>query len=271
VREQQRCARTAGSLLLLFAVALGGCKSPPPVRVEDRPADRPPADVLAVPDAVPRAEPRSKSGNPPFYEVFGRRYFVLNSASGFRERGVASWYGPGFHAARTAAGEPYDMYQMTAAHRTLPLPTYVRVTHLGNDRSVVVRVNDRGPFKDDRIIDLSYAAAAKLGMLESGTALVEVEALLPDRDAVAARTASDADIETLYVQAGAFGVAENAKRLVARLKSEGIEQAFVQHDGAGGRDLFRVRVGPISNVTTYDVIVDRLRALGITDARLAQD
>jgi len=269
VRERSRCARAAGSLLL-GAIVLYGCKSPP-VRVGDEPPARPPVDVLAVPDAVPRAEPRSARGNPPFYEVFGRRYFVLASAAGFRERGVASWYGPGFHAARTAAGEPYDMYQMTAAHRTLPLPTYVRVTHLGNGRSVVVRVNDRGPFKDDRIIDLSYTAAAKLGMLESGTALVEVEALLPEEQIGARQTSGDAGTNALYVQAGAFGVADNAERLVARLKSDGIEPAFVRRDDAGGRDLFRVRVGPIADVTTYDVIVDRLRVLGITDARLAVD
>jgi rare lipoprotein A len=128
---------------------------------------------------VPRLEPRSHYGNPPFYDVFGKRYYVLSSATGYVERGVASWYGPGFHKERTSTGEPYDMYGMTAAHKTLPLPVYVRVTNLQNGRSVVVRVNDRGPFVGNRIIDLSYTAAAKLDMLRNGTAMVEVRVLDP--------------------------------------------------------------------------------------------
>jgi rare lipoprotein A len=133
----------------------------------------------SVPDAMPRIEPRSRYGNPPFYDVFGKRYYVLSSSVGYWERGVASWYGPGFHKVRTSTGEPYDMYGMTAAHKTLPLPAYVRVTNLQNGRSIVVRVNDRGPFVGNRIIDLSYTAAAKLDMLRNGTALVEVRALDP--------------------------------------------------------------------------------------------
>jgi rare lipoprotein A len=132
-----------------------------------------------VPDAIPRAEPRSVYGNPPFYDVFGKRYYVMASSVGYVERGVASWYGPGFHKERTSVGEPYDMYGMTAAHKTLPLPAYVRVTNLQNGRSCVVRVNDRGPFVGNRIIDLSYTAAAKLDMLRDGTAMVEVRALQP--------------------------------------------------------------------------------------------
>jgi rare lipoprotein A len=122
-------------------------------------------------------EPRARYGNPPFYDVFGKRYYVLSSSVGYWERGVASWYGPGFHKERTSIGEPYDMYGMTAAHKTLPLPTYVRVTNLQNGRSIVVRVNDRGPFVGNRIIDLSYTAAAKLDMLRNGTAMVDVRAI----------------------------------------------------------------------------------------------
>ena len=141
--------------------------------------DRAAAVPDAVPDAVPRVEPRSRNGNPPFYDVFGKRYYVLSSSVGYWERGVASWYGPGFHKVRTSTGEPYDMYGMTAAHKTLPLPAYVRVTNLQNGRSVVVRVNDRGPFVGNRIIDLSYTAAAKLDMLRNGTAMVEVRSLDP--------------------------------------------------------------------------------------------
>ena len=128
---------------------------------------------------VPRYEPRSRNGNPPFYDVMGKRYFVLSSSVGYVERGVASWYGPGFHKVRTSTGEPYDMYAMTAAHKTLPLPAYVRVTNLQNGRSIVVRVNDRGPFVGNRIIDLSYTAAYKLDMLRNGTAMVEVRSLEP--------------------------------------------------------------------------------------------
>jgi rare lipoprotein A len=132
-----------------------------------------------VPDAVPRAEPRAIYGNPPSYEVFGKRYYLMASSVGYVERGVASWYGPGFHKELTSVREPYDMYGMTAAHKTLPLPAYVRVTNLQNGRSCVVRVNDRGPFVGNRIIDLSYTAAAKLDMLRDGTAMVEVRALQP--------------------------------------------------------------------------------------------
>ena len=132
-----------------------------------------------MPDAVPRVEPRSKYGNPPYYDAFGKRYYVLSTNLGYVERGVASWYGPGFHQVRTSTGEPYDMYAMTAAHKTLPLPAYVSVTNLQNGRSVVVRVNDRGPFVGNRIIDLSYSAAAKLDMVRGGTAFVEVRSLDP--------------------------------------------------------------------------------------------
>ena len=264
-----RRGAAGAALMALSALLIGGCATRPTSGTAEPPGV-PPADVLAVPDAVPKHEPRSAAGNPPFYEVFGRRYFVLDSADGFRERGVASWYGPGFHAERTSNGEPYDMYQMTAAHRTLPLPSYVRVTHLGNGRSIVVRVNDRGPFKDDRIIDLSYTAAAKLGMLEAGTALVEVEALTPDAPRGTAAPAPTS-ATPLYVQAGAFGVADNAERLVARLRADGFSQAFVRRDIVDGRDLYRVRVGPIADVAAYDRVVAELRALGIAEPRLALD
>jgi rare lipoprotein A len=148
--------------------------APPPSPPTERP---PPPD--SIPDMVPRYEPRSRNGNPPFYDVMGKRYFVLSSGVGYVERGVASWYGPGFHKVRTSTGEPYDMYAMTAAHKTLPLPAYVRVTNLQNGLSIVVRVNDRGPFVGNRIIDLSYTAASKLGMLRNGTAMVEVRSLEP--------------------------------------------------------------------------------------------
>ena len=171
-------------LALTMVVGLAGCFSTPR-RTAPAPAS-PAPPVLSVPpaaasapDAIPRLEPRARYGNPPFYDVFGKRYYVLSSSVGYWERGVASWYGPGFHKERTSTGEPYDMYGMTAAHKTLPLPAYVRVTNLQNGRSVVVRVNDRGPFVGNRIIDLSYTAAAKLDMLRNGTAMVEVRTIDP--------------------------------------------------------------------------------------------
>jgi rare lipoprotein A len=175
----------AAPLGLIFVVALAACSSTP--RQPEVPASLPRPAVPAapapapdgVPDAVPRVEPRARNGNPPFYDVFGKRYYVLSSGVGYLERGVASWYGPGFHKVRTSSGEPYDMYGMTAAHRTLPLPAYVKVTNLQNGRSVVVRVNDRGPFVGNRIIDLSYTAAAKLDMLRNGTAMVEIRTIDP--------------------------------------------------------------------------------------------
>jgi len=171
---------------LTIALMLGGCLSEParvpapPARIGPTTAPAPPGfSPDSVPDAVPRIESRSRFGNPPFYDVFGVRYYVLSSSADYVERGVASWYGPGFHKVRTSTGEPYDMYGMTAAHKTLPLPAYVRVTNLQNGRSIVVRVNDRGPFVGHRIIDLSYTAAAKLDMLRDGTAMVEVRSIDP--------------------------------------------------------------------------------------------
>jgi rare lipoprotein A len=137
----------------------------------------PPA--VAAPDVIPRVEPRSRYGNPAYYDVLGKRYYVLSSSVGYWERGVASWYGPGFNKVRTSTGEMYDMYGMTAAHKTLPLPAYVQVTNLQNGRSVIVRVNDRGPFVDNRIIDLSYTAASRLDMLREGTAIVDVRSIDP--------------------------------------------------------------------------------------------
>ena len=136
-------------------------------------------DFDEIPDAIPQQELKRRSGNPETYVIDGVTYRVRDTSDGYREEGLASWYGGYFHGRRTSSGDVYDMYLMTAAHKSLPLPTYVRVTHLGNGRSVVVRVNDRGPFVEDRIIDLSFTAATKLGMADSGTARVEVVALDP--------------------------------------------------------------------------------------------
>lgn len=239
----------------------------PPLVLPPGETPPPPANLDSIPDAVPRIEARSARGNPVAYEVFGKRYFVLATAEGYRERGVASWYGPTFHARPTSSGEPYDMYAMTAAHKTLPLPAYVRVTNLGNGRSVVVRVNDRGPFVDNRIIDLSYTAAHKLGMTRAGTAFVEVEVITPGTLNATAQGATPAPVPplagpVLYLQAGAFGVAVNAEQLAQRLRREGIESVRVLEPDATST-LYRVRVGPIADVAAFDVTAERVARLGV--------
>jgi rare lipoprotein A len=264
-----------------MAVALAACAGTPrqPVRPDSNPSPppvpaAPPLKPDAVPDAVPRSEPRARNGNPPFYDVFGKRYYVLSSSVGYWERGVASWYGPGFHKVRTSTGEPYDMYGMTAAHRTLPLPAYVRVTNLQNGRSVVVRVNDRGPFVGNRIIDLSYTAAAKLDMLRNGTAMVEIRTLDPAAPPAAAEgvaPVAEAPAPALFVQAGAFADPANAERLAARLRGGSYGKVFVRDDQIAGRRMYRVRIGPVADVAEFDRVVAALERAGIGDAHLALD
>jgi rare lipoprotein A len=271
-------ARRTGAALLLAALAVSfGCtasRDGPPAGDIDGAPSRPP-DVTRIPDPVPRAEPRSARGNPPFYEVMGRRYYVMNDASGYRERGVASWYGTKFHGRTTSSGEPYDMYAMTAAHKTLPLPSYVRVTHRGNGRTIVVRVNDRGPFVGDRIIDLSYAAAVRLGMHNDGTALVDVELIEPDPAAPRIASASPelppARAETVWLQVGAFSDEANAARLKERLAGHGISQVVMQTDSLPRHPIYRVRIGPLGAVDDVERMLERVRELGIRDAHLAMD
>jgi len=247
----------------------------------------PPRDLAAIPDAVPRDEPRSRYGNPETYEVFGKRYKIMKSGKGHVERGLASWYGPGFHSERTSSGEPYDMYAMTAAHKTLPIPAYVRVTNLENGRSVVVRVNDRGPFVGDRIIDLSYTAAWKLDMLRAGTARVEMRVLdarssaSPTPSVMTAPTvtrnppppqpATGAAAGGRFLQVGSFASSANASALVGRLTAAGISGASVSEARVGDRPLYRVRVGPIGDAEQATRLTEQLRAAGIPDARLAPE
>jgi len=235
-----------------------------------RPTPPPPANIDSVPDAVPRPEPRSAHGNPPFYDVMGKRYFVLGAATGYVERGVASWYGPTFHGVNTSSGERYDMYAMTAAHKTLPLPTYARVTNLRNGRSITVRINDRGPFVANRLIDLSYTAAAKLDMLREGTTFVEVRALTPGEPDVLTRSA-ETPPPTLYVQVGAFADQGNAQRAMRRLQAAGLSSAFIAPPASDKPQLYRVRVGPIGEVVKFDELSAKLATLGFPGARLAMD
>jgi len=268
-RASWRLCATGLSLLALAACSVTAQRPPMPTGQAAPPAaPAPPPRADAVPDAVPRVEPRSAHGNPPFYNVLGRRYYVLATADGYLDRGVASWYGPTFHGGNTSSGEPYDMYAMTAAHKTLPLPCYARVTNLRNGRSVVVRINDRGPFVANRLIDLSYSAAAKLDMIRDGTTLVEVRALTPSVPDVLSRTSAQPP-PALYVQAGAFTDQQNAQRLLARLRAAGLERAFIALPLQNGAHLYRVRLGPVESVAQFDELTARLNALGVPDARLA--
>jgi rare lipoprotein A len=267
-------------LALALLITLAACSSAPR---REAPRPLPIPDVSAVPDAMPRSEPRSTHGNPPFYDVNGRRYQVLASAEGYRERGVASWYGPDFHGHNTSSGEPYDMYAMTAAHRTLPLPCYARITNLGNGRSVVVRINDRGPFVSNRIVDLSYTAAQRLDIVRTGTALVELQTVGPVTDGGAMASAlpmpsptpvpasTPANLPALYIQVGAYAEVGNAQRVVERLQAAGIDSSLSLASATGGRALRRVRVGPIASVEQFDSLAARLATLGYPDARLASD
>jgi rare lipoprotein A len=166
-----------------LAVLLAACGSAPQkggYYKDDGPHERPPTSLDRVPDAVPRAEPLHRFANRP-YEVLGKGYAPMAAVQPFRQRGMASWYGKRFHGKKTSSGEPYDMYAMSAAHPTLPIPSEARVTNLANGRSVIVRINDRGPFHAGRVIDLSYAAAHKLGYIAQGSAQVEVEAIVPGK------------------------------------------------------------------------------------------
>ena len=168
-------------LVPVLCLFLAACGSPPKqggYYKDDGPHANPPANLDRVPDAIPRSEPLSRGANQP-YERFGKRYVPLTSVQPFKQRGLASWYGKRYHGEKTSNGEVYNMYQMTAAHPTLPIPSYARVTNVANGKSVVVRINDRGPFHAQRVIDLSYVAAHKLGYIQAGQAQVEVESVMP--------------------------------------------------------------------------------------------
>lgn len=252
-----RVAPLFSALLLAGCIGGGG-------EIKDSGPSRP-IDMSHVPDAVPRAEVRTKAGNKSPYRQFGKTYYILPSSQGYDQVGGASWYGNKFHGRNTSNGEVYDMYGMTAAHKTLPIPSYVRVTNLANGRQVVVRVNDRGPFHGDRIIDLSYAAASKLGFAELGTARVRVETVGPgdqlQQSSVAASssspdkptTSSATDSEekayklpiNTFLQAGAFSSlsgAESVQNRIVRLTQVPVKIVENTVDS-----LYRVRLGPIAD------------------------
>ncbi len=230
-------------------------------------------DWESIPDAVPMTEPLSETGNPESYVVFGQRYFVDFNATDFRQQGIASWYGTKFHGRKTSSGEVYDMYAMTAAHKTLPLPSYVRVKNLHNNKEVIVKVNDRGPFVDDRIIDLSYAAAQKLEIISNGTAKVEIETVFPASATTQTNGAQQNGNSAIspnayyYVQLGAFSHRAHAERLLLQLKSQAITPASIIstiNENSNGTDssLFRVRVGPFTDKLQLQAMESQLSELG---------
>ena len=249
----------------------------------DNGPDAPPIDVSKIPEPVPKVEPLSRYGNKPVYSVLGKSYSVLPHARGYVERGVASWYGSKFHGYMTSSFEPYDMYAFSAAHKTLPLPSFARVTNLDNGKSVVVRVNDRGPFHDGRVIDLSYAAAVKIGVWPAGTGRVEVRSIDPSRPESASsntaavtapppapvtRTAAGGS-PRIYLQLGAFGDRSNAERTAASARQAGIDRIGIDSVAVAGRTVHRVRVGPLPDVGAADALTSRIERLGLGAPRVA--
>ncbi len=252
---------------------------------DDGPADEIPANLDNIPDAQPVWEPLHKAAMRP-YEVLGRKYVPHTSVRPYKARGIASWYGRKFHGKKTSTGETYDMFAMTAAHTTLALPSYVRVTHLSNGKSVVVRVNDRGPFHAGRIIDLSYAAAHKLGIISSGSSEVEIEAILPSGSAQSAPPRQQASVQTatteerdglaelmarlekeerqtaalkgIFLQIGAFANADNAENLRNRIASELDWLTDPLHIFAGG-GMHRLQLGPYASREEAQRVAERIQ------------
>jgi rare lipoprotein A len=271
-----QASRSSFYSLLTLTLVLAGCSSTSS-RYSYHQDSAPDQDIDAstIPDAIPRHEPRSKYGNPGSYVVNGRRYYVMDDAQGYVERGIASWYGKKFHGHRTSSGEPYNMYAMTAAHTRIPLPTYVQVTNLQNQRTVVVRVNDRGPFHPNRIIDLSYAAAKKLGITAKGTAMVEVRAIGPGKNyTVANKPTSDIRMEQaefqLYLQVGAFVSRRNAEQLQQKLRNRyatlNVNALYSEEN-----KVYRVRIGPLASVAEADRLVETLSRQGFTTPHIVVD
>ncbi len=268
MREGQRYIQLlfAAGIIALFAACSTKPKvekpADPPKEVNDGPSG---AQITAadVKDAVPRKEPRASYGNHSPYEVFGKKYRVMDSAKGYKERGIASWYGTKFHGRRTSSGEPYDMHLATAAHKTLPLPTYAEVTNLDNGRKVIVKINDRGPFKHNRLIDMSYGGAIRLDMIGKGTANVEVRVIdtskMPPPTASELRVASaTGGDEIVFLQMGAYGKKNSAEELVNRLESLELKPTSINR----GNSMYRVWLGPYSTAREVDAVIQRAIELG---------
>jgi rare lipoprotein A len=249
------------AIAVLVLVLIAGCSSAPQrggsggFYKDDGPGDKPPPNLDAIADAVPRSEPLHRFANRP-YQALGKQYTPLTSVQPYRERGVASWYGRRYHGQKTSTGETYDMYAMSAAHPTLALPSYARVTSEANGRSVVVRVNDRGPFLHGRVIDLSYAAAHRLGIVQAGRGEVVVEAVVPGAAiSEAATPVAAAPASGVYVQLGAFSSRENAEVLRERVSRDfSGEQMQVVQSGA----MWRVHLGPYASREAANAAADRV-------------
>ncbi len=224
--------------------------------LDDGPSDNPPADLHLIPDAEPKAEPLRLANMKP-YVALGKYFKPMTELGPYKKQGVASWYGRRYHGSNTASGEVYDMYAMTAAHPTLPLPSYVRVTNLENGKSIIVRLNDRGPFLSDRLIDLSYTAAYKLGILGGGSGHVEIESILPRDDSTqmaiskpstTATTITDMNAEAnmIYLQLGAFGSPDNAHNFLTQIRKKlpGLNDAVSIKKNNG---LYKIHAGPYSD------------------------
>ncbi len=241
-----------------------------PTRYQPPPPPAGPASHLPSPGLglaqPPATSPRGR-GNPAFYEVFGRRYQVLPSSRGYRDEGLASWYGEAFHGRPTSDGTTYNMHGLTAAHKTLPLPTRVLVTNLDNGRQVVVTVNDRGPFVEGRVIDLSYGAARELDMVHTGVAPVRIEALA--ENPAAGDTPPPAS--AMYLQVGAFGSRDNAMRFKRQLQDSGLGPVRIRFDAQPDTPLYRVRIGPVGSEDEYDMLSARLHALQVGDFHLVTE
>ena len=228
-----------------------------------------PIELGSIPDVVPAPVVRTLAGNRSPYSVLGETYFVLPSEEGYSERGIASWYGEKFHGHKTSNGEVFDMYHVSAAHKSLPIPSFLKVTNLDNNRTIVVRVNDRGPFHGDRIIDLSYAAALKLGYAEIGTARVELEAIVTEKLSNEYGLGQDSNLKRgaikpsrsseQYLQVAAFSNQLSAKRLSQKLKEMIISPVLVSSmKDSAGKVLYRVRIGPIDDPAELKKITEQL-------------
>ena len=233
----------------------------------------PPPDISKLVEPVPKVEARSLYGNKSPYSVLGQTYRVLPSARDYDERGIASFYGNKFHGYKTSSLETYDMYAFTAASKTLPLPSYARVTNLQNGQSVIVRVNDRGPFHEDRVIDLSYAAAVKIGIWPKGTGLVEVRGIDPGEPAseLPPPVAVTSRHPGIYLQVGAFSDADNAERVAQRLRQAGLGTVQVTDAEINGQHVRRVRVGPLADVNSADQVSARIEGMGLPRPQVAVD
>jgi len=259
-------------VLIIIALLVSACTFAPEKKVprerggayylDDGPPPKEISSGKDIPEAIPRKEPRSRIGNKP-YTVFGKRYYPIQSALGYREIGEASWYGKKFHGRKTSSGEIYDMYKMTAAHKTLPLPTYVQVRRIDTGETVVVRVNDRGPFLKGRIIDLSYVAARKIGLVQLGKAEVEVTSIkITDQKSASEKTG-------LFLEAARFRLPENAENLRERLLKSGIAVVDIISEDVGKIVYYRVRVGPINEDQNVDLYVSKIQSVtGLSPKRV---